>query len=555
MTRSSKFYALLILLISSCIFIRLGSSSLLDYDEGIYAQVSRQILQNNDWLTFTFGTNLWFEKPPLFIWTTALLFKLFTVSEFWARAISALSGVLVILLSYMIGSAVFNKRVGLLTVIPLLTGYEFLRQARNGTTDMTLTLFIIMILAVYILYPRKIPAYWYLLSVLFSLGFMVKFWAILVVIIAIGINLVLEKKVRDTFSDKHFWGAIFVAILLIAPWHIIMYSLHGKVFIDRYILYDLVRRTANPLEGNTGTARYYFDRMAYDYSPWFFLLPVALTSELRRVLDNRDRTGLLLVLAACLFVIYSLFVGTKIFHYLTPIYPILAILNANLIIEAYDDYRSTAFSGLVIASLIAVIVPSTKTIVVFLLLAGSITLALFTVNYLRPQVKTVIDFLDQKRSKLLRRINDVVGYLLEYSETLLGQKSYPKLAVLIMCLFLSSIGAVRSRHLYEVIESPIEKIASIAGESNVLYDETIISIALPPDYVDGIGPAAMFYSKRPMEIAWSKEALFILTAENPREIIMGEGYVDVLSDEYEFSVLAKSGPFVYGVIWRRENQP
>jgi len=553
MARISKYDLLLIVLVSSVVFIGLGSSSLQDFDEGIYAQVSRQILQNHDWLTFTFGTEPWFEKPPVFMWATALLFRLFGVSEFWARAISAVSSVFVILLTYIIGSAVFNRRVGLLTVVPLLTGYEFLRQSRLGTMNMLLTLIIMMILVVYISASRKSPAFWYLLSVLFSLGFMVKFWAIFVVAVAIGIHLVLEKQVRSTLSCKHFWGATLVALVIILPWHLIMYFMHGQDFIDRYIIYDLVERTLGPLEGNSGSPRYYFDRLAYDYAPWFFLLPVALILELRRVIGKWDKSSTLLLFVACIFGIYSLFIGTKIFHYLTPIYPILAIFHASVIIQAYDNSRSMAFSGLVIASLIATLTPGSKTILGFFILSGLIILGLFIIRGLAPHLRAFLEAQALRRSQLSQWITLVSRALLAYLQTLYDGKGYPKLAVLLMCLFLAIPGVLRSRTLYDGTESPVEKISSIASASDILYDKTMIALALPSDYENAIaGPAAMFYSARPIRVAWSEEELFALTAEGPREIIMGEKYIDTLSDEYDFSILAESPPFIYGVVSQRE---
>src|SRR5271168_4782805 len=68
----------------------LGHKPLAEWDEGIYAEVSREML-GGSWLVPHWNGELWFEKPPLMLWITAVFFKLFGVSEFWARAGSALS--------------------------------------------------------------------------------------------------------------------------------------------------------------------------------------------------------------------------------------------------------------------------------------------------------------------------------------------------------------------------------------------------------------------------------------------------------------------------------
>jgi predicted membrane-bound mannosyltransferase len=71
------------------LFVKLGANSLAAWDEAIYAQVSKEMARGGGWLTPHWAHRPWFEKPPLLIWTTALLFKLFGVSEFCARAASS----------------------------------------------------------------------------------------------------------------------------------------------------------------------------------------------------------------------------------------------------------------------------------------------------------------------------------------------------------------------------------------------------------------------------------------------------------------------------------
>jgi 4-amino-4-deoxy-L-arabinose transferase-like glycosyltransferase len=70
----------------------LGHKPLAEWDEGIYAEVSREMI-GGSWLVPHWNAQLWFEKPPLMLWITAVFFKLFGVSEFWARAGSAFSGI------------------------------------------------------------------------------------------------------------------------------------------------------------------------------------------------------------------------------------------------------------------------------------------------------------------------------------------------------------------------------------------------------------------------------------------------------------------------------
>ncbi|MGB3296239.1 MAG: phospholipid carrier-dependent glycosyltransferase, partial [Phormidesmis sp.] len=53
---------------------QLGAASLNDWDEAIYAQISKEIVTSGDWITLHWGYEPWFHKPPLFMWITATCF-------------------------------------------------------------------------------------------------------------------------------------------------------------------------------------------------------------------------------------------------------------------------------------------------------------------------------------------------------------------------------------------------------------------------------------------------------------------------------------------------
>ncbi|HEX8355326.1 MAG TPA: phospholipid carrier-dependent glycosyltransferase, partial [Pyrinomonadaceae bacterium] len=79
-------------------FYGLGAVPLLGPDEPRYAQVAREMYARGDWVTPTLGGRTWFEKPALLYWLTSVAYRLFGVTEFAARAGSALAGVLTVLL-------------------------------------------------------------------------------------------------------------------------------------------------------------------------------------------------------------------------------------------------------------------------------------------------------------------------------------------------------------------------------------------------------------------------------------------------------------------------
>src|SRR5438270_14015461 len=53
-------------------FYGLSAVGLLGADEPRYAQVAREMLARNDWVTPTLWSKLWLEKPPLFYWSVMI---------------------------------------------------------------------------------------------------------------------------------------------------------------------------------------------------------------------------------------------------------------------------------------------------------------------------------------------------------------------------------------------------------------------------------------------------------------------------------------------------
>ena len=125
----------LALLSGVLIFWNLGGAALIDWDESIYAAVAREMAEGGDWLTLHWNRETFFEKPPLYFWLTAGMFKIFGVSEFAARFWSALAGVLGTCVVYLFGKKLFGRVAGILAGLVLATTIHWVFQSRNGMLD------------------------------------------------------------------------------------------------------------------------------------------------------------------------------------------------------------------------------------------------------------------------------------------------------------------------------------------------------------------------------------------------------------------------------------
>ncbi|TMG78655.1 MAG: phospholipid carrier-dependent glycosyltransferase, partial [Betaproteobacteria bacterium] len=73
-------------------------------DEGRYADIAREMLDSNDWVTPRHNGIKYLEKPPLQYWATAGAFAVFGADEWTARLWPALTSFLGILLAAFAGS-------------------------------------------------------------------------------------------------------------------------------------------------------------------------------------------------------------------------------------------------------------------------------------------------------------------------------------------------------------------------------------------------------------------------------------------------------------------
>ncbi|HOW90463.1 MAG TPA: glycosyltransferase family 39 protein, partial [Elusimicrobiales bacterium] len=115
----TRFYFCMLLLL---LLARLQDLILLEFDDMTHAAMGVSILSTGDWFTMHEGVLPTWIKPPLYFWIEAVLFKLFGISEYWARFPSAVSGFVCIVLAYGIAGRLWNGKTAFLTLVTLSTG-------------------------------------------------------------------------------------------------------------------------------------------------------------------------------------------------------------------------------------------------------------------------------------------------------------------------------------------------------------------------------------------------------------------------------------------------
>ena len=331
----------------------LGHKALADWDEGIYAEVSREFL-GRCWIVPHWHFQPWLEKPPLGLWLTAIFFRIFAVSEFWARAGSAFASVGIVALIHGCALRTRGTLAAWISTIVLLSCFGFLRVARMGELDALLTLGCVVALWGLAKGADGNLSGWYWFWIGFAVAAMTKGAASVTLLLTLLIMLVRNRWGRRDLGSP-FLAGLLVFAGLVLPWHLYMLHDFGRAFLDEYLGLHVITRATSQMEGHQTPWWYYAKVLAAYTSPWLLLFPFALWWQARR-----REMRVWLVFALVVLVFFSV-MATRSPKYIFPAYPALALLTADWL-AAHFEHRSRRFLwAAAIAALAAYGVASTAT--------------------------------------------------------------------------------------------------------------------------------------------------------------------------------------------------
>ena len=316
----SRAVLLLFVVSTVALFSQLGAP-LQSWDESVYAESAKEMVSSGDWLTPHWDYETFFEKPPLTIWGTAILFKLFGVNEVTSRSVSAICGVACVLILFVIGRTFLSDYRAFLGSLILLFSPGFFYLATFGIMDVPLVCFALLAMYSY-LRAKEAPRWWLFVGIALGLAVMAKGAAAAPAFAAISLASLIER--RRPWSVWHFWigCALFVAVA--APWHMAMMMLHGRKFFDIYIGTHVLARATSHIQNQNQAEGFSFYPMtlAAGFSPYTPLLIFCIFRKRFAAVPL-----VMLLLAAVTFGLFSA-VTTKYPSYVFPLLPVLALLVA-----------------------------------------------------------------------------------------------------------------------------------------------------------------------------------------------------------------------------------
>jgi len=295
--------------VGATLYTNLGRDYLFDWDEGIYAELGRQLLATKNLLISSWNGSVWLEKPPGIAWISALGIALAGPSAFGARLLMPLFSVYTLYIVYRIGKHFGSWQQGLIAAGVLTTFNLFLGRTRAINTDMPL-LASITTTILFLLENR--PAWWVALAVFGGVWFkgLAGFLSL-----ALAIPLLFQK------SKKYWLLVIGDCLLFTLPWHLYAYFAYGSDFTTPYFFEQVLRRATTQIEFHFENRWYYFNYLFENLGLGVIL--VAGFGAMGTLIKRQHRY--LLWWTFVPLVLFTL-AKTRLFWYILPLYPALALL-------------------------------------------------------------------------------------------------------------------------------------------------------------------------------------------------------------------------------------
>jgi len=336
---------ILTVVFGSAFFLLLGRVGLIEPDEGRYAEIPREMLERNDFITPTLNYVAYFEKPPLHYWLTALSFKLFGLNEFAARFVGALTGLLTVLLVYYTARTLWGRREAILSALALGTSTGFIVQSRINLTDMTLTFFLSAALCCFLLAAEKkqYKGYYYHLFYLFC-GLAILAKGLIGIVFPIGIVFcyMLFTRRWQLLREMCLPSGTLLLLLVTVPWFLLV-SQHNQGFAGFFFIHEHFERFLTTAHGRYQPFWFFIPILLLTMLPWSFYVPRALVYGLRtRFQQDGDPRFFLIVWILFIFIFFSAS-HSKLIPYILPVFPPLAILVGKLFSDLVDREQNKLF--------------------------------------------------------------------------------------------------------------------------------------------------------------------------------------------------------------------
>lgn len=331
---------LLFLLVFISLFYGLNAP-LFDEDEGFYAEGSREMLANNEFVTITANGQQRYDKPPLVFWMVAGSQWLFGAREWAVRLPSVIMSLALILLMCRFSKQYSGLESSGKLVVFFVGSVQLSMISKAAIADATLQFLLVSVMLnlwKFIHHEKK--KHLVLAYAAAGVAFLAK--GPVAVLIPAGVILIYALRFKEwklILRLLHL-PSLLLFFVIVIPWFYLCYQKVGFFVMEDFFLKHNVGRFTNAMESHGGSWFYYIPVFFLGLIPFAF---VHFKTLLQWKAWRSDRLNFFL--AAWFILVFVLFSasGTKLPHYILLGYVPLLMMSAGRNTEM--EWKGVLFSG------------------------------------------------------------------------------------------------------------------------------------------------------------------------------------------------------------------
>lgn len=319
---------------------RLGHLPLIDPDEPFYAETTKEMVQQNEWLTPIIFGERQFEKPIFFYWQSMIAMKIFGDNPFACRAPSAAAATLLVFLTWWFGRRVFSPRAGFCAAVVLASGVEYAIMSRLMLTDICLALCISASVFFFWLATQEEDKRdrWMILHFAASAFAMLTKGPVGILVPTMGsICYLWLTGTRSPWRGKGLWLGLLVWAVIAVPWYAVMFQKYGMEYWHRFFVHENWERLTSAEHKHSNHWWWYLAIHTGGNLPWIPLLIAAVVRTVQTV-----KTDKRMLFLTCWFVpsiVFFTICNSKLPTYTFFLFVTLALIMGHTL----DQWISSGF--------------------------------------------------------------------------------------------------------------------------------------------------------------------------------------------------------------------
>lgn len=305
-------------------------------DSGLYAAISRQMVESGNWLDLKINGEPYDQKPHLFFWLAGMGIELFGYTNIAYKLFLFIAGLAGVYFTYRLARLLFSETAGLLAALFTGTSQMYFLYFLDIHTDTVLQSAVILSLWQLTAYlMQKKTANFVLAFAGIGLAMLTKgpVGAVLSFFFVV-FYLVLKKDYRQLFHPK-WLGGVLLVLVIISPTLYHLWESFGAKGLRFYFIDNNIGRVSGEVAGSSTDLFFYTYNLLWAFLPWTVPVVTGLVIEVRTWFNKRDFnrfSASLLWGVMILFFVYSIARG-KAPNYLMVLMPALAVVGAGRVVD------------------------------------------------------------------------------------------------------------------------------------------------------------------------------------------------------------------------------